>query len=210
MKLYEFLDICNNYDKLIDFLIKQKVIHGSMNCIKCGKEMKFNRQNLIFLCHTTSYIKNRNRKRVKIQCNLKVSAYKNSWFEQSRFPIQNVCRFIGYHLMLRPPRQAFMENELSISSKTAVDWASFCRELCVLWIDKNSVQIGGDNIIVEIDEAKVGKRKYNKGRLVTGQWIFGGVERGSKRLFIEPVPDRSSETLLRVIHKWIKPGNSII
>lgn len=35
----------------------------------------------------------------------------------------------------------------------------------------SSEQIGGEGKTVEIDEAKIGKRKYNKGRLVTGQYL---------------------------------------
>jgi len=70
--------------------------------------------------------------------------------------------------------------------------------------------LGGEGSIVEIDEAKIGKQKFQKGRLVTGQWIFGGYERESKKLFIECVPDRSAETLLAIIKKWIKPGTTIM
>ena len=70
--------------------------------------------------------------------------------------------------------------------------------------------LGGEGIIVEIDEAKIGKRKFEKGRLITGQWIFGGFERETKKFFIECVPDRSVSTLLTVIQKWIKPGTTII
>jgi len=30
-------------------------------------------------------------------------------------------------------------------------------------------------VIVEIDEAKIGKRKYNCGRIIRGQWVFGAI-----------------------------------
>jgi len=70
--------------------------------------------------------------------------------------------------------------------------------------------LGGEGSTVEIDEAKIGKQKFQKGRLVTGQWVFGGYERESKKLFIECVPDRSAETLLAIIKKWIKPGTTIM
>jgi hypothetical protein len=36
---------------------------------------------------------------------------------------------------------------------------------------------------VEIDEAKIGKRKYNRGRYLEEQWVFGGIERVSNIFF---------------------------
>ncbi|CAG8848563.1 18529_t:CDS:2, partial [Racocetra persica] len=37
--------------------------------------------------------------------------------------------------------------------------------------------------IVEIDKSKFGKRKYNKGKRVEGQWVFGGVEEIQTKYF---------------------------
>lgn len=210
MKLHKFLTLCNNYDSLVQFLIEQKVVRDTMNCIKCKKQLILDREKLKFTCNSASYVKNRNKKKIKTQCAVKIRAFRNTWFEHIHLPIQTVCLFIAYHIMLRPPRQQFIMHELNISSSTAVDWASFCRELCTLWVEQHSVQVGGEGTVVEIDEVKIGKRKYNKGRLVTGQWIFGGIERTSKNVFIQPVEDRTAETLLAVIKKWIKPGTTII
>lgn len=42
---------------------------------------------------------------------------------------------------------------------------------------KNFKVIEGDNIIVEIDESKIGKNKYNRGKPVKGFWCLGMVER---------------------------------
>src|SRR5207237_9642598 len=69
--------------------------------------------------------------------------------------------------------------------------------------------LGGDGIIVEIDESKFGKRKYNRGHRVEGQWIVGGFERGTGRLFIAEVEDRTKETMEEVIKTWVKPGTTI-
>ncbi|KMQ87177.1 putative transposase-like protein [Lasius niger] len=60
-------------------------------------------------------------------------------------------------------------------------------KVCVYWAESHSEKIGGEGIIVKIDEAKIGKRKYNRGRLIDGKWIFGGFERNSKKMFIVPV-----------------------
>lgn len=76
------------------------------------------------------------------------------------------------------------------------------------WLE-NKHQIGGNGIIVEIDEAKFGRRKYNRGRLITGQWLFGGIERHTKKMFVIPVPSRKSDVLLPLIRKYIAAGSII-
>ena len=70
--------------------------------------------------------------------------------------------------------------------------------------------IGGEGKVVEIDESKFGKRKYHWGHYVKGQWVFGGVQRGTGRTFLVAVHDRSAETLIGLIKQWILPGTTII
>lgn len=62
---------------------------------------------------------------------------------------------------------------------------------------------------MEIDEVKIGKRKFNKGRMLKEQWIFGGIERPTKKVFIVPVENRSSKTILSLICKYIASGSII-
>lgn len=76
-------------------------------------------------------------------------------------------------------------------------------QLLHLWLHQTNIQIGDPDKIVEIDEAKIEKRKYNRGRIVEGQRVFGAIERHSKRIFIFPISDRT--TLLPIIKKHILP-----
>ncbi|KCZ80666.1 hypothetical protein H312_01922 [Anncaliia algerae PRA339] len=70
--------------------------------------------------------------------------------------------------------------------------------------------IGGPNLIVEIDESKFGKRKYNKGHRVEGVWVLGLVERSEKRKIIYiPLADRKKETLIKIIRRFVLPGSTI-
>lgn len=58
---------------------------------------------------------------------------------------------------------------------------------------QHSNKIDGPGCIVEIDEAKIGKRKYNRGRLVDGHWILGMIERGSGGRFVSKSVQTTNE-----------------
>ena len=76
--------------------------------------------------------------------------------------------------------------------------------------DDSTQEIGGPGKHVENDESKFGKRKYNQGRMVEGQWVLGGICREDKEIFLAPVPSHDKETLLPIIKERIKPGTTIL
>ena len=78
------------------------------------------------------------------------------------------------------------------------------------YVETHSEKVGGPGKIVEIDESKIGKRKFKRGHFVEGQWVFGGVECESGHSFIVAIPDRTSRTLLGLIETWIEPGTLVI
>lgn len=88
------------------------------------------------------------------------------------------------------------------------------REIGVLKILHASLnpdfRLGGPGLVVEVDEAKFGRRKYHRGRHVDGVWVFGAIQRESentpRRMLLYTVPNRSEETLISLIQKWIIPG----
>ena len=49
---------------------------------------------------------------------------------------------------------------------------------------------------MQIDESKVGKRKYHHGHFVEGQWVFRAIEEDSRKCFIAAVEDRTEKTLV--------------
>ena len=106
-------------------------------------------------------------------------------------------------------------NNLNITRKSSVDWRSFCSEVTENWFHQQA-PIGGVNITVEIDETLLAKCKYGRGRQLVQVWLFGGIERESKKRFIVPLLDedncpipRSKEVLIPIIQKYILPGSIV-
>ena len=145
----------------------------------------------------------------KMKCNFQESVYKNTFFDKAHLDIETILFFCNIYV-----RECFgykfVRAELKVNDATICDWASFCREVLTEWSLNRVGKIGGEGKIVEIDESKFGKRKYNVGRLVEGQWVFGGVCRDTRECFMVPVEQRDSSTLLTIIKDRILPGTTII
>lgn len=148
-------------------------------------------------------------KKKKVKCSFSESVYKNTFFEKVHLDLETLLVFVN--AFLRPCfSYAFVKEELGINGCTVCDWASFCREVLVDWSLRREGKIGGENKIVEIDESKFGKRKFSVGRLVEGQWVFGGICRETRTCFMVPVEKRDTATLLTIIREKIEPGTTII
>lgn len=142
------------------------------------------------------------------QCSKKISVRRSSWFHHSNLTLEK-CLLITYFWVYQVSEQ-FVKHELDIANQTIVDYYNFNREVCTVILEKNSEKIGGVGKTVEIDESKFGKRKFHKGRRVEGVWVFGGIERETKRCFFKCVEDRTKDTLLSIIKENICPGTTII
>ena len=109
------------------------------------------------------------------------------------------------------PQGLRIKQQLGLDSgHTAVDWDMFCHELCEVALFESRVKLGGPGKVVQIDESKIGKRKYHRGHVVEGQWVFGGIEEDSRNCFIVTVKDRSEATLLKHIQELIEPATTIV
>ena len=145
----------------------------------------------------------------KKRCNFYVSLFKGSWFDHSHLDVESNLRFV-YLFLQDWFSYKCVSFELKLCNETINDWCSFCREVIVHWVSRRTKKIGGKGKTVEIDESKFGRRKYNVGRLVEGQWVFGGICRETREFFLVPVETRNAETLLQVIKDYIESGTTII
>ena len=70
--------------------------------------------------------------------------------------------------------------------------------------------LGGPGHAVEVDEAKFGRRKYNRGRYIESHWVLGGIDRDRKQVFMEVVDRGDAATLIPIIQQYVRPGTLII
>ena len=197
------------FESTIIFCQKFDLLPKVINCKNCGAILEkyyINKNSPYYRCNKTS-------------CRSKQYLTKNTWFEGRRISIKKTliltyCFYIkaSFDSAIRETSGTFF-NEEETSPETVSDTYSYCREVCTeILLKDGAVQIGGVNCTVEIDEAKFGKRKYNRGRLVEGTWVFGGICKETRECFFVPLPQehgRTEESLLGLIKKHIRPGSII-
>ena len=137
-----------------------------------------------------------------------VNARDKSFFSKSKLSFATILKLM--YLWSRQTRVTEAAAEVKISNRVAIDWFNFFRDVCAENFLAHPITIGGPGKVVEIDESKFGKRKYNRGRSVDGHWVFGGIERGTPNAFMTVVPDRSKQTLLPIIQQYIRRGTTVI
>lgn len=211
-----YINLCDIHDwlrdetplELIHKLMEYGILPKEYHCKNCGELLELNSDagaidKYKWFCH--NYVVKRKQKRVR--CNYNISLRKDTFFYRSKLEIGVILKFICCWVDNMPLNQ--IRKNTRVAQHTAVDFANFCREVVYNQMIINSKPIGGAGVHVEIDESKFGRRKYNKGHRVDGQWVFGGYERGTGEIFMVPVDKRDRSTLLPIIKQWILPGSII-
>ncbi|XP_050519129.1 uncharacterized protein LOC126893204 [Diabrotica virgifera virgifera] len=183
-------------ETILEFLYAHGVLKSTRKCGGYGSVLKVNTEGK-FKC---SKMVSKN-KQAKKRCGFTVSARKGTYFESAKLPIEKVFTLASILLWLNPPRYGFIRDNLKIAQQTVTDWYSFSREVFVSFAMKHLEKLGGEGSLIELDEAKFGKRKYNVRRIVDGVWVWGAIDRNSKKFFLVPVEKRDRDTLLGVIKR---------
>ena len=186
-----------NNECIIKWLQEMEIIASSAVCSQCQSEMTLTSCNDRSNGYKWQCRKSINGKRHKVEASIR----KGSWFDNSNMTLTEIIKFTYWWCVGLDQTQITLQ--LKLSPNTAVDWTMFCREVCLTTIENKREKIGGKGKMVQIDESKVGKRKYHRGH-------YGGIEQDSRKCFIETVEDRSQKTLIPLVQKWILPGTSII
>ncbi len=176
-----------NKDMTLSWLMEIGLIAEGRNCGICKNAMSLSpcndrKDGVRWECrHTIGGKKHRSERSIR----------EGSWFQGANLTISEVLKFTYWWCI--GLNQVQIKAQLGMSSSTLVDWDMFCRELCGIVLSHENEVIGGAGKIIQIDESKIGKRKYNKGHFVEGQWVFGGIEDDSRNSFIVCVENRKED-----------------
>ena len=101
-----------------------------------------------------------------------------------------------------------------LSHRTVADWFSYCREVCMVSMgtkQRNRGRIGGPGHVVQIDECKIGRRKFHRGRIVEGNWILGMIDivMNEVRMEVCPNNNRDANILYNLISQHVDLASTI-
>ena len=180
----------------IKFLFENNILYNLRSCSNCDSSLYYEHKRKLYRC-------NNRRQRCK-----SVSIYKDSFFSNSHLKCSDVM-LIGY-LWLCKSSYTAIQSMTGHSSNTITGYMNFFRELVISTLEDDNQMIGGEGVIVEIDESKFGRNKYHRGRPINGVWVVGGIERTSeKRCFVVVVQDRTAATLQDIILRHVAPGSIV-
>ncbi|XP_045467379.1 uncharacterized protein LOC123675881 isoform X2 [Harmonia axyridis] len=145
------------------------------------------------------------------KCPKLVTIRKNSFFEKSKLSLEQILILI--HGWAEELPQDYIARLARIEGNhTILYWFNLCREVCEKYFIMNSITVGGLNEdgTSKIVECKFFHRKYHCGRWIDDNWVFGGIERGTKKCFLVEVPNKTEATYSALIERYILPGSIIV
>ena len=149
-------------------------------------------------------------------CKSRTSALVGSIFEDLHMPLGRAIMLMYCYAHLTTYEEAqravvFTHDEGVASRHTIADWFGSLRDRLIDHVENlggREGQIGGPGVIVQVDEAQIGRRKYERGRVRRDTWVLGLIDEAGQ-LRMEICSKRDANTLLPIIQKHCLPGSVI-
>uniref|UniRef100_A0A0K0ER96 Transposase n=1 Tax=Strongyloides stercoralis TaxID=6248 RepID=A0A0K0ER96_STRER len=135
------------------FLQGEGILPKEGECEKCGGSTTINMAKLLLRC-------------TRRNCRKSVAVRKGTFFAGQCLPLGEILH-VAYLWLLKTPVAGII-SQCGLSSATVCSYLKYFRQLVSDALEEQDCVIGGDGIVVEIDETKMGKRKYNRGHRVDG------------------------------------------
>jgi hypothetical protein len=157
------------------YLIELGVFYDKLTCPGCGGDMNQNIDKKVFRCPA---------KRCKQR---EISLRKHTFFYQSKLSCLNILHIA--RMWLAGATRNTAVKLTGHSSATITSMYKYFRQLVSSNLYEEDQVIGGEGIAVEIDETKLGKRKFHRGHRVEGTWVVCGIERTKERKIFGSCPN---------------------
>ena len=146
-------------------------------------------------------------------CEKMMSPRGNTLFAGTKLPLGTFFRLMLSWVLHE--NYGILLEKYKVSSKTLSHINQLHAHFAMQVLKKHSEKIGGPLTIVEVDEALLHRRKYEKGRLKELGWVLGGIERPlnpdqTPKMFFHLCKTREQSTLERIIQENVRPGSIII
>ena len=132
-------------EKAAEEFLLERVYYKQRACEACSRAMVKRESRKVFECR---------------RCKLTISWRSGSFFFNVKSPVNKVL-LAGYLWLSKAPTQSVIA-QTGMSSKTVGKLFGYFRQLVSDAVDVADVRIGGPGIVVEVNESKFGKRKYNR------------------------------------------------
>ena len=179
----------------ISYLLEHGIIDSERTC-NCGGTMKSNPERQRFRC-------------TRKACRKEITIFTGTFFAGAKIPCTKVLEIAYFWLSKASATQ--IVTYTGVSGVTVQAYVHHLQQLTADSLEEEDFVIGGEGVVVEVDETKLGKRKYNRGHRVDGVWVFCAVERTPERkLFCKKLENRSSFTLTSTILSHVRCGSVIM
>lgn len=188
--------LTESYESTLEWMFQEQFINNIVYCNTCNQIMVLE-QN-----HDTK------RWRCK-KCRKTLSIFQDTILFNCHKPlIELIDLFYFWALDLKQNQTGHEAN--TASAGTIHRWyKKLSSQAYHIMINHRPAKIGGVGHIVEVDESKFSKRKYNVGRTVRSPWVVGGVDINTGDLFFVEVFRRDKETLSALLLENIEIGTMI-
>ena len=191
LNILEYSKIVATNETLLEYLRNNNLLVDNYICCRteCYKVKDKGSDGEIFKCK---------------RCYKRKSVRVNSFFYGSKLALNILFTILYFFAQGLPVHQTLRFLQNKVSKKTFIQWYTYCREVCSLFlIHEPQITLGLNSAIVHLDDSFLGHiPKYFIGAWRGQQYIlFGIIDTTTKKCVVEVVPDAKRETLLPIIQR---------
>lgn len=186
-----------NVQSKVQIMKALSIISNEIECSQCGNHFSI-RTDVLKAIGVRYWCKN---------CSKRFAVRKFTPFAELRLDIGDILQIIALFTANTSVKEIC--EKVSHSNAAVTKVLTLVRKAIHAFMDSASPILGNESI-VEIDETLIAKkRKYNKGREVNAQWLFGAIEREGGHLFLKTVDNRDAKTLGNLIKDHINENATV-